>query len=77
MISSKRLSKLKCRYITNSNPFLLIGPVKQEEMFDNPAIWVFHDVVTDSQIELMKTLALPKVIRKNNFHLVNFFLLFK
>ena len=68
MISSKRLSKLKCRYITNSNPFLLIGPVKQEEMFDNPAIWVFHDVVTDSQIELMKTLALPKVIRKNNFH---------
>jgi hypothetical protein len=57
----KRSSKLKCRYLTNGNPFLLIGPIKQEEILDSPGIWVFHDVISDSKIDLMKSLALPKV----------------
>ena len=59
--AKKRASKLKCHYVTNSHPFLLIGPVKQEEIFDRPAIWIYYDVVSESQIQLMKTLALPKV----------------
>ena len=60
-ISLKRLSKLKCRYLTNGHPFLLIGPIKQEEIFDTPGIWIFHDVVSESKIKLMKDSALPKV----------------
>ena len=60
-ISQKRLSKLKCRYLTNGHPFLVIGPIKQEEVFDNPGIWVFHDVISESKINLMKSSALPKV----------------
>lgn len=29
----------------------------------DPPIWVFHDVITESQIELMKRLAAPKLKR--------------
>ena len=57
----KRLSKLKCSYVTNENPFLIIGPIKQEEVFDTPKIWIFYDVITEEKINLMKKLALPKV----------------
>lgn len=64
-ISPKRLSKLKCRYLNNS-PLLLIGPIKEEQVFDDPAIWQYHDVITEKQLNIMKTLAYPKVnILKN------------
>ena len=64
-ISAERLSKLKCRYI-NYHPSLLIAPVKEEIVFDNPTIWVYHDVVTDKQIETFKKLGGPKVNQSYN-----------
>jgi prolyl 4-hydroxylase len=54
------MSKLKCRYI-NYHPFLYIAPVKEEIVFDDPKMWLYHDVITDKQIETMKRLAFPKV----------------
>jgi hypothetical protein len=51
---------LKCRYI-NHAPLLYIAPVKEEQLFDDPPIWFYHDVITEKQIELMKTLSAPKV----------------
>jgi prolyl 4-hydroxylase len=54
------LSKLKCRYI-NYHPLLIIAPVKEELVFDDPPIWVYHDVITDKQIKIMKDLGFPKV----------------
>jgi len=61
-ISNRRLSKLKCRYI-HYHPMLKIAPVKEEQMFDNPAIWLYHDVITEKQIQRMKYLAEPKLRR--------------
>ena len=55
-----RLKNLKCRYI-NYSPLLYIAPVKEELLFDDPPIWVYHDVITEKQIELMKILGAPKV----------------
>ena len=54
------MSKLKCRYVAY-HPFLKIAPVKEEQMFDNPPIWLFHDVITEQQVQRMKYLAGPKV----------------
>ena len=53
---------MKCRYI-RYHPLLTIAPIKEEQISDNPAIWLFHDVITDNQIETMKNLALPKLNR--------------
>ena len=52
--------ELTCRYV-NHDYQLLIAPVKQELVAVNPHIWLFHDVITDRQIEIMKILAYPKV----------------
>lgn len=53
---------LKCRYL-NDKPMLYIAPVKEEQVFYDPAIWIYHDVITESQIQLMKRLATPKLKR--------------
>jgi prolyl 4-hydroxylase len=66
-----RAKNLKCSYLTNGNPFLLIGPIKQEEVFDKPQIWVYYDVITNKQIEIFKKLAFPKV-RKIRFSFISF-----
>lgn len=54
-------AKLKCRYVTNNNPVLLIGPFKVEEAYHNPDILIYHDVMADSEIETIKKLATPRV----------------
>lgn len=63
-------SKLKCRYVTHNNSFLLIAPFKVEEAYHKPNIWIFHDVMSDSEIETIKKLSLPRVsydIKENFF----------
>ena len=57
---SKELRKLKCRYV-NHNPFLIIGPIKEEQLHRNPDIWLYYDVITNEQIQIMKSMALPRV----------------
>lgn len=61
------MRKLKCRLVDH-HPLLKIAPVKEEQVFDRPPIWLYHDVITEEQIDRMKYLAGPKVrIVKNLF----------
>jgi hypothetical protein len=59
-MSAERQNKLVCRYV-HHHPILRIAPVKEELVHDNPPIWLFHDVITDQQIEVFKSLALQKL----------------
>lgn len=54
------VAKLKCRLKRNT-PFLLLAPIKYEEASLSPYIVVFHEVMSDSEIEVIKNLAKPKV----------------
>jgi hypothetical protein len=45
----------------NHSPLLIIAPVKEEKVYANPDIWVYYDVITEKQIEMMKNLGYPKV----------------
>ncbi|CAH1991612.1 unnamed protein product [Acanthoscelides obtectus] len=45
------IARLKCRYVTNNNPYLLIGPFKAEELHIDPDLVLFHNVVSDQEIE--------------------------
>jgi len=54
-------SKLKCKYITNDNPFLLIRPAKEERVSLNPFIAIYHDVITLNQANILKDFAFPQV----------------
>jgi len=55
--------KLVCRYSTGKHPFLLLGPVKEEEVYLDPRIVIFHDLITDTEIDAIKTMATPRFKR--------------
>jgi len=57
-------SRLRCRYFTNKNhPFLILGPIQEEEAYLNPRLVVYHNVISDSEIETVKKLAQPRFKR--------------
>lgn len=66
------LAKLKCRYVTKNSPFLTIAPLKLEEASLKPYIVVYHDVMYDNEIELIKQMAKPRV-NVDNLHLMDLF----
>ncbi|CAF1246049.1 unnamed protein product [Rotaria magnacalcarata] len=60
-LSKKRQATLFCRYRHNNHPYLILIPVKEEKVLDEPAVFLFHDVVSDSDIEKIKALAVPRM----------------
>ncbi|RNA10195.1 prolyl 4-hydroxylase subunit alpha-2 [Brachionus plicatilis] len=61
-IPGKVSKNLYCRY-ASYHPMLKIAPVKEELINDNPKIWLYHEIITENQIEIMKNLARPKLKR--------------
>ena len=58
----RRQSRLFCRYYDNHrNPMYLLSPVKQEDEWDRPYIVRYHDIISHSEIEKVKSLAKPRV----------------
>ncbi|CAG9863081.1 unnamed protein product [Phyllotreta striolata] len=62
-ISPQVESKLKCRYLSRNDPFLKLAPFKIEEAHLKPDLYIFHDVMSDAEIETVKRLALPRLQR--------------
>eukprot|EP00058_Branchiostoma_floridae_P022143 XP_002607633.1 hypothetical protein BRAFLDRAFT_59428 [Branchiostoma floridae] len=63
-ITSSRVKHLKCRYFTNNNhPRLLLAPIRLEQVFDKPKLWVLHNILTDPEMEVIKKLAQPRLRR--------------
>uniref|UniRef100_A0AAR5PQR8 procollagen-proline 4-dioxygenase n=2 Tax=Dendroctonus ponderosae TaxID=77166 RepID=A0AAR5PQR8_DENPD len=56
-------AKLKCRYLSRDNPFLKLAPFKVEEAHLEPDLFIFHDVMSDKEIETIKRLAQPRFRR--------------
>ena len=52
-------NKLVCRYSPGHHPYLIIGPVKEEEVYLQPRIVIYHDFVSDKQIKTIHELARP------------------
>lgn len=58
---------LRCRYETKNSSFLKIAPLKLEEVWLNPLIVVYHDVINDSEIEIIKKLVHERVLLSTNY----------
>jgi len=56
-------SKLMCRYSHGHHPFLIIAPVKEEELYLDPRLVMFYDIVTDEEIKTIKEMATPRFKR--------------
>jgi prolyl 4-hydroxylase len=57
------LSKLFCRYVDNNVPFLKLAPLKLEQISIDPYIVVYHEVMYDNEIEIIKRMAKPRFKR--------------
>lgn len=53
--------KLVCRYKTNNDPLLLINPAKEEEIYLDPYLVAYHNVISDYELAVIKSIATPKV----------------
>ncbi|KAK7070019.1 Prolyl 4-hydroxylase, alpha polypeptide [Halocaridina rubra] len=62
-IPTKVAYKLVCFYQNFASKFLLIGPVRAELMYINPTITIYHDVLSDPEIAVIKDLATPRFRR--------------
>ena len=62
-ITEQQKSQLFCSYNFGKHHFLTIGPLKEEEVFLNPRIVLFHDFLTESEISTIKSMATPRFKR--------------
>uniref|UniRef100_A0A671WSN6 procollagen-proline 4-dioxygenase n=1 Tax=Sparus aurata TaxID=8175 RepID=A0A671WSN6_SPAAU len=62
-MTPRRQSRLFCRYYNNNrHPKYVIGPVKQEDEWDQPRIVRYLNIVTDKEMEKVKELAKPRYL---------------
>ncbi|XP_070493818.1 prolyl 4-hydroxylase subunit alpha-1-like [Chironomus tepperi] len=61
--SESVIKELTCRYVDNGVPFLKIAPLKLEQISLDPYIVIYHQVMYDSEIELIKQMAKPRFRR--------------
>lgn len=62
-IPSALQAQLRCRYVHNNVPFLRLMPLKEEEAHLSPRIVLYRDVMYDSEIDLIKSMAQPRLRR--------------
>ena len=46
-----------CFYFNGSDPYLQFGPIKAEILSDEPRIVQFYDIISDNEIEKIKSLS--------------------
>lgn len=64
-MSDKTRSQLKCFYwpMEKKHPALYLTPLKVEQAFIKPMVLLFHDVISVSEMQVIKELAGPKLKR--------------
>ncbi|CAF4704174.1 unnamed protein product, partial [Rotaria magnacalcarata] len=46
-LSPKIRANLFCRYRHNNHPYLILRPVREEQLLDDPTVYLYHDVISD------------------------------
>lgn len=62
----KELAELHCRYVSRSF-FSKIAPFKVEEANLDPYLLIYHEVLYDTEIEILKNISKPRIYR-GEFH---------
>ncbi|XP_030556430.1 prolyl 4-hydroxylase subunit alpha-2 [Drosophila novamexicana] len=57
------LRQLRCGYMTETHPFLLLAPLKVEELSHDPLLVLYHDVIYQSEIDTLAKLTKNKIHR--------------
>jgi prolyl 4-hydroxylase len=60
--------ELNCRMIHHGDPYLKLGPFKEEQASEYPYAVIFHDIFSDYETNLLIRQATPHLSRKRNTH---------
>ncbi|XP_043655494.1 prolyl 4-hydroxylase subunit alpha-2 [Drosophila teissieri] len=60
-------SKLHCRYNTTTTPFLRLAPLRMEELSLHPYVVLYHNVLSDPEIEKLQLMSEPFLERAKVF----------
>ncbi|XP_017058719.1 prolyl 4-hydroxylase subunit alpha-2 isoform X2 [Drosophila ficusphila] len=60
-------TRLHCRYNTTSSPFLKLAPFRMEELSLSPYIVLYHNVLSDGEIEKLQRMSEPFLERSKIF----------
>lgn len=55
-------AQLHCRISPMSSPYLILQPVKMEQISIKPPVTLFYDVLSDEEIETIQNMANPLVL---------------
>jgi hypothetical protein len=55
---------LNCRLLHHTDPYLKLGPFKEEQFSEIPYVVVFHDILTDNEMDFMIINGAPNLSRK-------------
>ena len=53
--------KHRCTYIHHADPYLKLGPFKIEIMMSSPFRSIFHDILTDKEMDYLVDYASPRL----------------
>lgn len=56
-----------CRYIHHKNPYLMLGPFKEDQISNIPYVVVFRDILSDIDIQTLIKEAQPNLSRKRTY----------
>ncbi|KPJ11197.1 Prolyl 4-hydroxylase subunit alpha-2 [Papilio machaon] len=62
-LPSQIVRNLKCSYLTKNHPFLKLAPIKMEQIYIEPDVFLYHEVMSDEEIKHIKNMARPRFKR--------------
>lgn len=57
----------KCRYLHHMNPFLKLCPFKEEQVSEQPYAVIYHDILSDFEIDQVIEIAKPNLSKEREF----------
>ena len=66
MLDRQIESRLRCRYVSRGLAHLMLSPLKEEESLLVPRVVIYHDVISDSEIETIKNVT-TSMVRPENY----------
>ncbi|XP_026850697.1 prolyl 4-hydroxylase subunit alpha-1 isoform X2 [Drosophila persimilis] len=63
----RRGSRLYCLYITTATAFLRLAPLKMELLSLDPYVVIYHDVLADREMSLLKLMAQKDLVRASTY----------
>ncbi|XP_064096598.1 prolyl 4-hydroxylase subunit alpha-1-like isoform X4 [Macrobrachium nipponense] len=62
-LSNEAAASLKCYISSRGSPYLILRPIKVEQVLHDPEMYVFYDVISDNEVQAIKDVAREQLAR--------------